>query len=213
MAKSYYNVIEVLVNICAVHEGKLKIFLKHKKNEPYKGYWLLPGDILSNDQTLEESADKTVIMSTNFPNVFLMQGKTFSNLDRDPLERIIACTFTSITVKKLTNNPEMKWFNIDELPKMAYDHEKIAKENIEDLKQQIITNKNNILLKLFPHDFTLSELQQFFEYILNRQLDRRNFRKKLIDSKIVLETGEKINTAGRPSKLYVFNKGGKTNEQ
>lgn len=213
MAKSYYNVIEVLVNICAASDGKLKIFLKHKQNDPYKGYWLLPGNILPNDQTLEESADNTVVTSTNFPNMFLIEGQTFSNLDRDPLERIIACTFTSITVKELTNNPDMKWFDVNDLPKMAYDHELIANANIKQLKKQIIRNENNILLKLFPNDFTLSELQQFFEYILNRKLDRRNFRKKLIDSNIVEQTGEKINTAGRPSRLYVFNKGGNYNEQ
>jgi len=212
MAKSYYNVIEVLVNICAASDGKLKIFLKHKQNDPYKGYWLLPGNILPNDQTLEESADNTVVTSTNFPNMFLIEGQTFSNLDRDPLERIIACTFTAITVKELVHNHEMQWFEVNDLPKMAYVHEKIAKENIEELKRQIIINQNNILLKLFPNDFTLSELQHFFEYIMNKELDRRNFRKKLIDSKIVLETGEKINTAGRPSKLYVFNKGGNSNE-
>ncbi|MCI9110659.1 MAG: NUDIX hydrolase [Bacilli bacterium] len=212
MAKSYYNVIEVLVNICAASDGKLKIFLRHKQNDPYRGYWLLPGSILSNDQTLEESADNTIVTATNFPSIFLIEGKTFSDLDRDPLERIIACTFIGITVKSLTNNPEMKWFDINELPKMAYDHEAIAKENIEELKRQILINHNNILLKLFPNDFTLSELQHFFEYIMGRELDRRNFRKKLIDSKIVIETGEKINTAGRPSKLYIFNKGGNPNE-
>ena len=212
MAKSYYNVIEVLVNICAVDDGKLKIFLRHKKNDPYKGYWLLPGNIVPNNQTLEESAEDTVINSTNFPSLFLIEGKTFSNLDRDPLERIIACTFTSVTLKSLTNNPEMQWFEVDELPKLAYDHEIIAKENIKELKKQIMINQNNILLKLFPNDFTLSELQHFFEYITDRELDRRNFRKKLIDSKIVVETGEKINTAGRPSKLYMFNKGDGPNE-
>ncbi len=212
MAKSYYNVIEVLVNICAVDDGKLKIFLRHKKNDPYKGYWLLPGNIVPNNQTLEEGAEDTVINSTNFPSMFLIQGKTFSNLDRDPLERIIACTFTSVTLKSLTNNSEMQWFEVNELPKMAYDHEIIAKENIKELKRQIMINQNNILLKLFPNDFTLSELQHFFEYITGRELDRRNFRKKLIDSKIVLETGEKVNTAGRPSKLYMFNKGDGPNE-
>lgn len=212
MAKSYYNVIEVLVNICAASDGKLKIFLRHKQNDPYKGYWLLPGNILSNDQTLEENADNTITAATNFPSVFLIEGRTFSDLDRDPLERIIACTFTGITIESLTNNPEMKWFDINELPKMAYDHEIIAKENIRELKKQILRNENNILLKLFPNDFTLSELQHFFEYIMDRELDRRNFRKKLIDSKIVVETGEKINTAGRPSKLYMFNKGEIPNE-
>jgi len=212
MAKSYYNVIEVLVSICTVDDSKLKLLLKPKQNEPYKGYWLLPSDILPNNQTLEENANNIVLNTTNCPNAFLMEGKTYSNLDRDETERIIACTFTGFTVKSLVKKSEMQWFDIDGLPKMAYDHEQIVKDNIKELKRQISTNQDNILFKLFPYDFTLSELQKFFENILEKKLDRRNFRKKLIDNKIVLETDQKINTAGRPSKLYVFNKGGNLNE-
>lgn len=212
MAKSYYNVIEVLVNICAVSDSKLKVLLKPKQNEPYKGYWLLPGDILPNNQTLEDNVNNTMVMLTNLPNSFLIWGKTYSNLDRDEMERIIACTFTTVTVKSFVKKSEMQWFDVDELPKMAYDHELIAKDNIKELKRQISTNQDDILFQLFPSDFTLSELQIFLENILERKLDRRNFRKKLIDNKIVLETGQKVNTAGRPSKLYEFNKGGNLNE-
>lgn len=212
MAKSYYNIIEVLVNICAVSDNKIKILLRRKKNEPYRGYWMLPGDVLSNDQTLEECAENIVVNSINFPNMFLMQSHVFSNLDRDSEERIIACSFTSLTVKEFVHTSDMQWFDISELPKLAYDHESIIKVNIDELKKKVVRNDDNILFKLFPHDFTLSELQSFFENILDKSLDRRNFRKKLLTDNIVVETGEKINTAGRPSKLYVFNKGGSVNE-
>lgn len=173
---------------------------------------MLPGDILSNDQTLEACAENIVVNSINFPNMFLMQSQVFSGLDRDSEERIIACSFTSLTVKEFVHTSEMEWFDISELPKLAYDHESIIKVNIDDLKKKVIKNDDNILFKLFPNDFTLSELQSFFENIIGKSLDRRNFRKKLLTENIVVETGEKINTAGRPSKLYIFNKGGNINE-
>lgn len=208
MAKSYYNIIETLVNICAADKSTLKILLKKKKNEPYQNYWLLPSSILSTDETLEMSAETVVEKATKLPAVYLKELKTFSNLDRDPEERIIGCAFLALTVKEFVRQSELEWFDIDELPKMAYDHEKIAKESIQELKNKIINNEDNILLSVFPNDFTLPELQRFFEKILNKPLDRRNFRKKLISENIVVETGGKISTNGRPSKLYRFNTGG-----
>lgn len=213
MAKSYYNIIETLVSICAVDHDTLKILLKHKKNEPYKNYWLLPGNILSTEETLEQCASNVALKATNLPPIYLSEEKTFSNLDRDPEERIIASTFTALTIKEFVRQTELEWFDVDDLPKMAYDHEKIAKENIQSLKEKILRNEDNILFSVFPNDFTLSELQSFFEKISNKQLDRRNFRKKLINENIVIETGGKVSTNGRPSKLYKFNKGGHFHEQ
>lgn len=212
MAKSYYNILETLVNICAVEQGTLKIFLKRKMTEPYKGYWILPGRILSKDENLEQCAGKVVLETTNLPSMFLMQSKTFSNIDRDPDERIIACTFTALTAKNLveirqTETQETNWFDINALPKMGYDHLKIIEENMVQLKKRILNNEQGILLKLFPSDFTLPELQKFFENITGRELDRRNFRKKITNDEIVEDTGVKnIGGAGRPGKLYRFNK-------
>ena len=81
MAKSYYNIIETLVSIYAVDGDTLKILLKQKKNEPYQNYWLLPGDVLSTEDTLEECASKVVLRATNLPSIYLVEGLTFSNLD------------------------------------------------------------------------------------------------------------------------------------
>ncbi len=207
MAKSYYNIIEVLVGIFTV-DGTLKVLLKRKQNDPYKGYWILPGNILSNEQTLEQCATRIVESAANYHPLYLYQDKCFSNLDRDPEERIIASSFTALISKELVKASEMEWFDINSLPKMAYDHYEIINNQIIGLKSKILKNEDNILWKLFSSEFTLTELQAFFEYLLNRKLDKRNFRKKMLGEKIVLDTGEKVNTAGRPSKLYVFNKGG-----
>lgn len=211
MAKSYYNVLETLVNICTVQDGKIQILLKRKMTDPYKGYWILPGRILSSEETLDTSAGKVVVEITGLPSMYLKQGKTFSNLDRDPDARIIACTFIALTSKNLVSlkkdidDREIDWFNIDELPKMGYDHEMIIKENVLKLKKEIINNEEGILSKLFPSDFTLPELQSFFENILGKSLDRRNFRKKIITGGYVIDTGQKTTGgAGRPGGLYKF---------
>ncbi len=212
MAKSYYNVIETLVSIFAVDKGTIKILLKRKKREPYRNYWIIPGHVLSNEETLETSVKKTMenINPVNVPYIY--ETKSFSSLDRDPVERIIATNFNAIVVKELVNDYEMEWFDIYSLPKMAYDHEQIIESNIKELKSRILHNDDNILLKFFPHDFTLTELQSFFEFVLNKKIDRRNFRKKIFNDNIVSHTGEKIKTAGRPGELFVFNKGGYFNE-
>ena len=211
MAKSYYNVLETLVNICAVQDGNIQILLKRKMTDPYKGYWILPGRILSTEEDLNTSAGKVVIEMTGLPSMYLKEGKTFSNLDRDPDTRIIACTFIAVTpkdivsLKKDIDEHELKWFDINELPKMGYDHEIIIKENMKQLKKEIISNEEGVLSKLFPSDFTLPELQKFFENILGKELDRRNFRKKIVTGEYVIDTGEKTASGpGRPGTLYKF---------
>ena len=210
MSKTYYNVVETLVCICTVNEGKIKIYLKRKNKDPYKGYWILPGDILSNNETLEEKAKNVVLETTSLLNIKLIQSHIFSNINRDPEERIIAATYIAITLQDVVkNNNEMnetQWFDIDELPKMGYDHDEIITTNMNMLKRQIINNEEGILLKLFPRDFTLPELQNLFETVTGKELDRRNFRKKIITQNYVIDTGEKhSHGTGRPGKLYHIN--------
>ena len=211
MAKSYYNVVEKLVSIFAEDKGTIKILLQRKKTEPYRNYWIIPGKVLSNDETLEVSVKKVCDKLIPFDINDFYETKTFSSLDRDPVERIIATNFNVIT-SKVTQYENMQWFDINALPKMAYDHEQILFENLDELKRRILHNENNILLQFFPHDFTLTELQAFFEFVLDKKIDRRNFRKKIFNDNIVSHTGEKIKTAGRPGELFVFNKGGYFNE-
>ncbi len=206
--KSYYNVIEVLTFICCNDDGKFKVLLKKKKTEPYKGRWILPGNILSNEETFETSVKNTTYEVAGIIPKKMMQNYVFSNLNRDVDERVIASVYTVSVLKSLVNlndEYEAKWFDIDNLPVMGYDHEAIINEVFNSLRKRIIYNDNNILKEFFPFDFTLSELQKFWEYIIKGKTDRRNFRKKLISQGLVVETGEKEKTkVGRPSKLYCF---------
>lgn len=208
--RNYNQLLETLIGVFTADKGKIKILLMRKKVDPYKGYWILPGNMVTNDETLENNVSDVAYDKLGLPSLYIEQGYTFSNLDRDPNDRIIATTFIGLidsTTLKLKQEKredvELAWFNINEIPKLGYDHDKIIERLITILKSRIVNS--NILKILFPSDFTLPELQRIYEEILNIKLDRRNFRKKMLNLGYVVDTGD-INEGytGRPAKLYRF---------
>lgn len=210
LKKNYNQLLETLIGIYTVDKGKIKILLMRKKSEPYKGYWVLPGNMLSNDETLEDNITNVSYEKLGLPKLYIEQCYTFSNLDRNPDERIIATTYLglidNITLylkKENRDNIELEWFDINEIPKTGYDHDKVITKLTTYFEKKIVNS--NILKTLFPSDFTLPELQKIYEQILNIKLDRRNFRKKLINLGYIIDTGD-INDGytGRPAKLYRF---------
>lgn len=211
--KSYYNIIETLVGILCVDKGVLKVLLKKKQNTPYKGYWILPGGFLTNSETLEENVANIIETSTNIKNIPFEQCHLFSHLNRDSEDRILAATFLAFTTKEVANikisNAEYAWFDLNKLPKLGYDHNIILQRISEVVELRVKNNTYGTTYKLFPNDFTIPELQSFFENLLHKKLDRRNFRKKLILQDIIEDTGFKSSgSAGRPGKLYKFKQKG-----
>lgn len=209
--KDYNQLLETLIGIFTVDKGKIKILLMHKKTEPYKGYWVLPGSLLSNNETLEDNITDVVCDTLGLPTMYIEQCYTFSNLNRDPDNRVVATAFiglidniTLVLKKQERENIELAWFEINSIPKTGYDHDKIINKLVEYLKKRMINS--NILKILFPSDFTLPELQRVYEQVLNTEIDRRNFRKKLVNLGYVIDTGD-VNEGymGRPAKLYRFN--------
>ena len=208
--KDLVNYNETLISIFSVFDGELKVLLLRKKTEPYKGYWILPGNLLRCDETTENNITDAVYDLTGLTNVYIEQTYSFSALDRNPDYRLIAISHiglvdsTTVEIKREEReNVESEWFKITDLPKLAFDHEMILNKNIKYLYSKIINS--NILKILFPSDFTLPELQKVYEQVLDKPLDRRNFRKKFIALDLVEDTLEK-NTGfnGRPAKLYRF---------
>ena len=208
--KDLVNYNETLRSIFSVFDGELKVLLLRKKTEPYKGYWILPGNLLRCDETIENNITDAVYDLTGLTNVYIEQTYSFSALDRNPDYRLIAISHiglvdsTTVEIKREEReNVESEWFKITDLPKLAFDHEMILNKNIKYLYSKIINS--NILKILFPSDFTLPELQKVYEQVLDKPLDRRNFRKKFIALDLVEDTLEK-NTGfnGRPAKLYRF---------
>lgn len=200
--------IEVLINLFTFEKGELKILLFKKQEEPFKGYWMLPSNLMINKETLEECADATLKEKVGINDIYKETCNVFSKVDRIPDTRIVGVSLLAVidTIKKnigLNIKEEAEWFNINNIPKTIYDNSLIIDESIIKLKKGLLNTK---LLKIFfPSDFTLPELQKLFEQVLNKKLDRRNFRKKILKLDIIEDTQDKnITMTGRPAKLYKF---------
>lgn len=203
------NKVETLINIFTVDQGDVKLLLLRKKTEPYKGYWILPGNNLSKEETVEDNITDSVYNQTGLLSLYIEQCHTFSKIDRIPDERMLAISFIglidSVTakIKVEDRDTELEWFPITNLPKMGYDHDSITEYVLKYLGKKIVNA--NVLKTLYPSDFTLPELQKSFEQILGKTFDRRNFRKKFINLDLIEDTNE-FNEGGngRPAKLYRF---------
>lgn len=201
--------IETLIGIFTIDKGEIKILLNRKKTEPYKGYWTLLGNNLACNETLENNITDVVIEEAGLTNISIEQCHVFSSLDRDNTKRVIAVSFIglidikTIELKSLKNDNELAWFNILDIPKTGYDHDYIIEYMISYVKKKLLNTST--LKLLFPSDFTLPELQKVYEQILDKKLDRRNFRKKFISLDLIDDTGYKNEGYnGRPAKLYCF---------
>ncbi len=201
--------IEALVNIFTIVDGKFKILLLRKKTEPYKGYWILPGNMVGKENTLEETIEDFVSEKLGLSNLEYEQCHTFSAIDRNPSKRVIGVSFISIVderrvlLQQATTDENREWFEIDNLPKIGYDHLEVIQLAIETLKMKI--RRSSALKKIFPSDFTLPEIQKMYEQVLGHDLDRRNFRKKFVKADLIEETGDRApGMTGRPAKLYQF---------
>lgn len=204
----YKNIIESLISVFTIENGEVKMFLIRKQSEPYKGYWILPSDIITIRETLEQNVNSLVFDKLGIKNMYIEQGRVFSNPNRDKDERIVACSFIGLIDNVSVNLYKREdivgaWFPINDIPKLGYDHGIIAEENIRLLRRRIVNS--NLLKILLPSDFTLPELQKVYEQILNKSLDRRNFRKKFVNFNLIEDTMQKTNGSnGRPAKLYRF---------
>lgn len=208
----YKNIgIHVVNSIFTVDHGVVKVLLIKRTNEPYLDYWALPGGALYNNEKIIDGAKRELEEKTGLKNINLRMYKLFDDLDRSPLQRMIAVAYIGVMDKekaKLINETEKTsasdWFSIENIPKLAYDYNEILEVAIEELKSLIIST--DILKALFPKEFTLPELKSVYESILNIKIDRRNFRKKILNSNLVIDTNKTTNYNGKkPAKLYKFN--------
>lgn len=207
------NKVEVVLNIFMIEDGTLKILLGRKKEEPYKGYWSLPNCLVGSKDGLKEVVDKTMVGFALLPiesYISCKQGKVYDRLERKVEQRLFAVSYNIIIdsrvvlEKQLTHSvEELNWFPVSNTPKLAYDHEEIILNALDQLRDHILYHTG--LQELFPSDFTLPELQRTYETITKKTCDRRNFRKKFTERGLLEDTGyQAVGSTGRPAKLYRF---------
>lgn len=197
--------------IFTVDEDELKVLLIKRASQPYMGNWSIPGGFLKAQESLDDAAIRVMNEKTGVGQVYLEQLYTFGRPDRDPRARVITVTYFALIPWQNLAQPESRkvkdlaWFSADHLPELAFDHQEILMYAIQRLRAK--ASYSNIVYGLLPIQFRLSDLQRIYEIIIDKPLDKRNFRKRMLSTGLLQETGRKeLTGAHRPAMLYCFKK-------
>jgi 8-oxo-dGTP diphosphatase len=211
------NIQKIKIAVDAVVFGYSKgegvsLLLIQRKYEPYKGSWAIPGGFVLNEESLEEAVQRELQEETGVAVNYLEQLYSFGNPGRDPRQRIISIAYFGLVksalyqeLKASTDAENACWFPINKLPKLAFDHKEILQAAIERLSAKI--RYQPIGFELLDKQFPFSDLEKLYMALLGRDINRRNFSKKILSFGFIEETGEYTKPAGkgRPSKIYRFN--------
>lgn len=186
----------------------LQVLLIERGIEPFKGKWGFPGGFIKMDESAEEGALRELREETGLDNAYIEQFYTFSDPNRDPRERVITIAYLALVrlqeVKAGDDAAAARWFPIDEIPSLAFDHDYILRIALQRLREQL--HFHPIGFELLPEKFTMKELQTLYESILGVSFDRRNFSKKMLHLELLIELDETVwPTPKREAKLFKFN--------
>ncbi len=190
----------------------LKVLLIQRAKAPFEEHWALPGGFVEMDENLEQAALRELAEETGITNLFIEQLYTFGEPGRDPRGRVISVAYYALVnlsehpVKAASDASRVKWFEIDSLPPLAFDHDVILRVAINRLRGKV--RYQPIGFELLPEKFTLTQLQQLYETILGvkEPLNKRNFRTRILKMGVLKEVGKQEGVAHRPAKLYSFDK-------
>ena len=195
--------------IFSVHEGELKVLLVKYTEGLAADKWGLVGHWIKKDESLKQAASRVVKEITGSDNLYLDQLGAFGDVERYPLRRIITIAYYSLvrhdeTLATLGNQTtQVNWFNIHKLPELVFDHKDIITAGLEHLKYKV--RHEPVGFSLLPEKFTLLELQEIYESILNKELDKPNFRRKILKMNLLIDCEEKQkHVAHRAARLYRF---------
>lgn len=200
-------------NVVFGWNGKqLHVLLIKRNFEPYFDQWALPGGFVEYNESTEQAAKRKLFEETSLQNVFLEQLYTFSKPNRDPRNHVISVAYYALInmqkhellQKQNLHSSRVEWVNVQNIPPLAFDHNEIVHTALERLKSKITYTP--IGFELLPEKFTLSELQLLYEKILNRTIDKRNFRKKILSYDLLEPLQEyQQEVKHRAAQYYRFN--------
>jgi len=208
--------VTVDVVIFSLRARDLKVLLVRRGRPPFAGRWAIPGGFVHAEESLEAAARRELLEETQVREVYLEQLFTFGDPLRDPRGRVITVAYVAlvaddVTARAGTDAAEAEWHSVYALPPLAFDHDEIVRYALKRLRYKL--EYTAVGFELLPNEFTLSELQTAYEIVLgeslpHQQLDKRNFRRRILEAGILVEThryreGE---GQGRPARLYRYKK-------
>jgi len=193
--------------------GELKVLLIERNEEPFKDSFALPGYLAAQDESIDAAAQRILYELTGLRDIFMEQFHTFGEVNRHPQGRVITVAYFAML--RINGKKELKpissfakkafWHPVYKLPQLAFDHSIIFERALLKIKRKITYQP--IAFELLPEKFTLTQLQTLYEAVLNKKLDKRNFRKKMLNYGILKELGEKQKGVSfRAANLYKFDK-------
>jgi 8-oxo-dGTP diphosphatase len=191
----------------------VSVLLIQRKYPPFKNSWAIPGGFVLTNESLEEAVKRELVEETGIEVNYLEQLYTFGDPARDPRQRIISVAYVALVkssqyrqLKASTDAENAQWFGITELPELAFDHHQILQAAIERIRTKI--RYQPIGFELLDRKFPFADLEDLYITLLARDIDRRNFSRKMLALGMLDETNEYARTEGkgRPSKMYQFNK-------
>ena len=213
MTEFYHDSEKLLVAVdCIIlgfEDNKLKILIGRRKMEPGAGEWSLYGGFVKQDESLKDAAKRVLRGLTGIKDIYMRQVGAFGELDRDPGDRVISVVYCALINvadydNTLLDKYGLTWVDMDKMPKLFSDHNKMVNQAIDQLRRHIKTEP--LSFNLLPGLFTLTQLQNVYEAVLGEDLDKRNFRKRIKQIDFIEKT-DLINkkTSKRGAALYRFN--------
>ena len=197
--------------IFGLDEEDLKVLLIKRGIAPFKGQWALPGGFIKPGESIDSCAKRELQEETGLKDIYLEQLATFGDVNRDPREHVITVAYLALVnlidhpPTAATDADQSAWFSLQDLPPLAFDHEKILEVAQARLEGKV--RYQPIGFELLPEKFTLTDLQKLYECILGKDIDKRNFRKKVQKLGVLEETGEiQQDVRHRAARLYRFNR-------
>ena len=197
---------------CAIfgfEDDTLKVLLIRRDIEPQRGVWGLPGNWIEQDEDLDRAAVRLLKGATGLEDVYMEQLRAFGRVDRFPHYRIVTVAYSALInpqryrVKHGPDTSDIRWFNIHQLPEMHFDHREIMEYALKDLRRKV--RQYPIGFELLPEKFTMPRIFALYRTILGEDLDRRNFRKKMLKNGLIHKLDEKeTGKAHRAADLYSF---------
>jgi 8-oxo-dGTP diphosphatase len=196
--------------VFGLDDKDLKVLLIERTSEPFAGRWALPGGFVEMDESLDDAARRELAEEAGLEEVFLEQLYTFGAVDRDPRGRVVTVAYYALVntvehpLRAASDARTAAWFPVLSPPNLAFDHAEILHVAHQRLKGKV--SYQPIGFELLPERFTLSQLQQLYETILERRLDKRNFRRKVLSLGFLEETAyTQRDVSHRAARLYRFN--------
>lgn len=210
--RSYQNpALAIDLVVFGYHTNELSVLLLNRKEDPFKDGWTLPGAFLQMDERFSDTCSRVLRTKLGMDRLFLEQLYSFDEPDRDPRGRAVSVTYYALInprkfgISAGTMANDVRWFNIKEMPSLGFDHAYIFKMALHRLRSKILYFP--VGFELLDDLFTMTELHELYECILDMPLDRRNFRRKILDSEYIISTGTKREgLQNRHPELYKFNK-------